>query len=141
MKRFWSVAIAIIGFFMVTLGKQVSAQLQEDGAYSWLTQTNISNFMGNINSLKKEEIVVVVVDTGLDKNHEWFKDENGNSRILDKYAAVCNNVGCQASSNYADSVMGNGTHVAGIIAKGTTSNVKIIPIKLDDKMNLTKIII
>lgn len=72
------------------------------------------DYLGDISSLPK--IVVGIIDTGIDLDHEFLKD-----RII------------QTGVNYSDTGYvdsenddhGHGTHVAGIIADNTTENVKI----------------
>lgn len=70
-----------------------------------------------------EEIIVAVLDTGIDTDHPWFVD-----RIADggqNYSSSTN------SSGYSyEDVRGHGTHVSGIIADLTLDNVKILPIKV-----------
>ncbi|MCR5206983.1 MAG: S8 family serine peptidase [Eubacterium sp.] len=67
---------------------------------------------------KNERIVVAVLDTGVDTEHDVFF-----RRCIKGYNAYKNN------SNISDS-NGHGTHVAGIIADNTPENVKIMPVKV-----------
>lgn len=91
--------------------------------------TNIYEFKQNITNMEKEDIVVVVVDSGFDTSSSWFQ-----GRVLDKHAAVCNSKECTVSKEYGpDEGDGHGTHVMGIIAQGTHNNVKFIPIKIEQE--------
>lgn len=68
---------------------------------------------------KKSEIIVAVIDTGVDSDHPFLK-----SRLIKKgYNAYGQN------SKWEDD-NGHGTHVSGIIVDNTPSNVKILPIKV-----------
>ena len=98
----------------------------------------------------KKEVVVVVIDTGLNTSHEMFKDRlitDGNGKIKgysyfnSKYQYSYNNL----SFDYNDTNKysfeddcGHGTHVAGIICNLTPSNVKILPIKIGNPNNDNK---
>ncbi|KXH84067.1 S8 family serine peptidase [Sporosarcina sp. HYO08] len=69
-------------------------------------------------------VIVAVIDTGIDYTHSFFRN-----RIVAGYDFV------DDDSDPMD-VQYHGTHVAGIIAKTTSENVKIMPIRaLDDKGN------
>ena len=79
-----------------------------------------------------EEIVVAVIDTGINTSHEMFKnrittDRKGNivGFGIDSYTATLTN-------NYEDDHR-HGSHVSGIICDNTPSNVKILPIKIFDE--------
>ncbi len=67
---------------------------------------------------KNEEIVVAVLDTGVDTKHRFLSDRMlvGYDVYEDSTAVVDKN--------------GHGTHVAGIIVDNTNDNVKILPIKV-----------
>lgn len=70
------------------------------------------------------QVIVAVIDTGLDSDHPWFKDRiasNGKAFVSSKYLG----------EEYEDD-NGHGTHVSGIICDLTLSNVKILPIKVLD---------
>ncbi len=72
------------------------------------------------------QIVVAVLDSGINASHELFKD-----RILSEYAA---NFTSETSSLYSyEDRFGHGTHVSGTIAEATMSNVKILPLKVLNK--------
>lgn len=71
-----------------------------------------------------ETVVIAVMDTGTDLAHPWFKD-----RIVSPYDAV-------EDDREPQDLFGHGTHVAGIIAGNTPSNVKIMPVRVfDDEGN------
>jgi len=68
-----------------------------------------------------EEIIVAVLDTGVDSNHEFLKD-----RMISGYNAIEDNFDTTDRDSH-------GTHVSGIIKDSTSSNIKIMPVKvLDD---------
>lgn len=71
--------------------------------------------------------IVVVIDSGIKKDHEIFKNR------LDTQHSIC--LSGDASITQYDDADGHGTHVAGIIADLTPKNVKIIAIKVQDKNN------
>ena len=62
------------------------------------------------------EIVVGVIDTGIDVDHEFLED-----RIIRTYY----NISSSGAENDENDDKGHGTHVAGIIADNTLDNVKI----------------
>ena len=72
---------------------------------------------------KLPEIKIAVVDTGANAGHELL-----NGRILSESRSFIN----QNTSDYSDE-NGHGTHVAGIIAQNTPSNVKILVLQALDK--------
>lgn len=67
---------------------------------------------------KKNEVIVAVLDTGIDAGHPIFKD-----RIVKGYNFVEGNNDTMDRNKH-------GTHVAGIVAASTNDNVKIMPIKV-----------
>ena len=73
------------------------------------------------------EIVVAVLDTGLDSDHIWFNNRIAKLNGVDVGANFSNseNSSCVYEDRY-----GHGTHVSGIIADLTFNNVKILPIKV-----------
>ncbi len=80
-----------------------------------------SNYLQNLGTLN--QVIVAVLDTGLDSDHEWFAG---------RVATGGKNFSTSTSSTafeYED-VEGHGTHVAGTIVDLTLSNVKILPIKV-----------
>ena len=74
------------------------------------------------------EVVVAVIDTGINNKHEVFKD---------KLIGIEKNF-CSGYDNQNEAIddNGHGTHVAGVIAELTTPNVKILPIKVMNKKGI-----
>lgn len=77
-----------------------------------------------------EEMVVAVIDTGINTSHTMFKnriliDDSGN------LVGITHTTTTYTYSGYSfEDDNGHGTHVAGIICDTTPSNVKILPVKL-----------
>ncbi len=74
-----------------------------------------------------QDVVVAVVDTGLNPTHPVFAN-----RVLSEYAVnfsqgISDNT---ALNQWNNDLNGHGTHVAGLIADMTLDNVKILPIKI-----------
>ncbi|MBO5885077.1 MAG: S8/S53 family peptidase, partial [Clostridia bacterium] len=100
------------------------------------------------NSVTKE-VVVVVIDTGLNTSHEMFTNrllkENGkvkgysyfNSPYQYSYSNLAFDIDDTKKYSFEDD-NGHGTHVAGIICDLTPSNVKILPIKIGNPENENK---
>lgn len=80
----------------------------------------------------KREVVVVVIDSGINTSHELFtnrilKDSSGNLVGDSYYTSLYTYSGYSFEDD-----MGHGSHVAGTIVELTPSNVKILPIKIFD---------
>ncbi|MBR4418877.1 MAG: S8 family serine peptidase, partial [Clostridia bacterium] len=74
------------------------------------------------------EVVVAVLDTGIDTDHPWFTDRllyDGNGKIIGKDYT---NVHPDEEYDFEDE-HSHGTHCSGIICDMTLSNVKILPLK------------
>lgn len=76
--------------------------------------SNIAKEHLNLINTVQNEVVVAVIDSGVEASHRIFKDEYGYSRVLNSDREMDNN------PNRV-----HGTHVAGIIADNTNDNVKI----------------
>ena len=72
------------------------------------------------------EIVVGIIDTGCDVT---TFNNNFNGRLKETYSVL------NDSSDVTDNVR-HGTHIAGTIAEGTSSNVKIIVVKVTDRSTI-----
>jgi len=77
---------------------------------------------------------VVIVDSGIEKNHPEFQDANGNSRVQEiNWFTASGVTGTMPTGHYTD-YDGHGTHVAGTIAGktfGWAKNAHIYSIKLN----------
>lgn len=96
-----------------------------------------------------KEVVVVVMDTGLNTSHEMFANRlikvsgkvKGYSYFNSPYQYSYGNLAFDIddTNKYSfEDDQGHGTHVAGIICDLTPSNVKILPIKIGDPQNDNK---
>ena len=107
----------------------IVSSVQDSFSYtSWgadsIGAKDYSNYLiNNIGSNNLPELVVAVLDSGLDSDHAWFQNRISNGGT--------NYSSSTSSTSYAwEDVYGHGTHVSGIIADLTLSNVKILPIKV-----------
>ncbi len=104
--------------------QQVSVQSSAETAehYSWGADVmGVDGFNAALeqSGLNENEVIVAVVDSGIDTDHEMFE-----GRLAD--------VGVNFSSSDvagAEDDNGHGTHVSGIICDLTLDNVKILPVK------------
>ena len=87
----------------------------------------------NNGSNKLEEMVVAILDTGIDTDHPWFVDRllyDNNGKIIGlDYTADQTDVNLNNEYKFEDD-NGHGTHCAGIICDMTLPNVKILPVKI-----------
>lgn len=97
---------------------QTATSITYDNHLSWGSESigvdDYIDYLGNISELP--EIVVGIIDTGIDLDHEFLKN-----RII----PTGYNVSDSGSLNSEDDDNGHGTHVAGIVVDNTTDNVKI----------------
>ena len=98
--------------------------------HSWgITESGFGDYVKELqkNGHTSQQIVVAVVDTGVDKNHVSF-----NNRLLEGYSFLGD------PSDYRDEHEGHGTHVTGIIVECTKGmeNVKILPVRVIGKNGL-----
>ena len=79
--------------------------------------------------INKEQVVVAVIDTGVDASHSFFQMNDGSCRILP---------GIREFDNIPFASLEHGTHIAGIIVANTPDNVKILSLNFayyDDHLN------
>lgn len=110
--------------------------MTEDWGYSAISADVYNEYLEDYNVGDGEEVVVVVIDSGINTSHELLKNrilKDGSGRYVGM-AATNDGVKVQTKYTYSgyefEDDNGHGTHVAGIIANSTPSNVKILPIKL-----------
>lgn len=73
---------------------------------------------------ENNQVTVAVLDTGINVDHSWFKGRIDNRSI---------NLAVDKESSDYDDVTGHGSHVSGIIVKGTTEKVKIMTVRIFDR--------
>lgn len=103
-------------------------------------------------------VIIGIIDTGIDYQHEDFRDADGNSRILaiwdqsragqgpaeisDTYGTECDSAEIADGTCPIVDVEGHGTHVAGIAAGsdeiygGVASDANIIVVRYDSRLSL-----
>ena len=109
----------------------IETQAVSEGKSAWgIYDTGLIQYKNKLNNKKdNQQVKVAVLDTGVRTTHEVFNEQNTADRLdlTDSYNYIGKN------KNIADD-NGHGTMVAGIIAEGTSNNVKIVPVKtLDSK--------
>lgn len=72
---------------------------------------------------QQNTVTVAVLDTGINVDHSWFKGRIDSRSI---------NLAVDKETSDYDDVTGHGSHVSGIIVKGTTENVKIMTVRIFD---------
>lgn len=98
-------------------------QPTRESIYDALDVLDYNQYLSQIST---DTVIVAVVDTGLDYTHTVFEN-----RIVKKYAVdFSQGIPTQDANLWYEDDRGHGTHVAGIIADMTLSNVKILPIKI-----------
>ncbi len=98
---------------------KLSAAYADKSASKLIGSDHYKKHLKNEGKMDKE-IIVAVVDSGVEVSHELLK-----GRTVKGYDIM-------NSDSKPEDVLGHGTHVAGIIADNTPSNVKIMPIKAMD---------
>jgi subtilisin family serine protease len=95
-----------------------SSSINYDNHLSWGSESigidDYIDYLGDVSELP--EVVVGIIDTGVDIDHEFLKD-----RIIE----TGYNTSDSGTKSSEDDDNGHGSHVAGIIADNTTDNVKI----------------
>lgn len=111
---------------------EVSSTSFSSGTYnSWganaIEINEYKEYLGDIPA--DREVVVAVIDTGINTNHQMFQDRF----LYDSYGNILGKSYYTSQYTYSgysfEDDQGHGTHVAGIICDLTPSNVKILPIK------------
>ena len=127
MKRLVKISIFIFSFFVFWLVAKV--EIKADTFEWWnYNYTHMNDFIDNIGKISKEEIVVAVIDSGFDANHSWFEGRFVGGATCDYSSCIDGGYHIESTDVLNYTYDSHGTHVAGIIAKGTTKNVKILPI-------------
>lgn len=97
----------------------------EETLYAALGIKTYNNYLMALSATQKlNDVVIAVVDSGLDETYPVFED-----RILTEDAMDFSH-GLSSTTTWHVDENGHGTHVAGIIADITLSNVKILPLRI-----------
>lgn len=101
-----------------------STSLADSGVNNWAYGLlEINKTLEYLNSIDCEDIVVGIIDSGIDYNHEVFKD-----RII----RTNKNFSFSGTANDEMDGHGHGTKCAGVVALSTPDNVKIEGFKIAD---------
>lgn len=93
-----------------------------DRIQSWNSKDiGFSDIKEKLAQIDLAEVVVAVLDSGIDTDHEMFE-----GRLIENFV----NCSSSGAANSCEDDFGHGTHVAGIIADNTLGNVKIKPYKV-----------
>lgn len=111
--------------YMTDSSTQISSVRPNYTAWGVVT-TGLNNYKTKIDySGSEDEILVAVLDTGINPNHEAFMESETADRLDFTYAHnYVNNTDDVTDDNR------HGTAVAGLIAESTSTNVKIVPVKV-----------
>ncbi len=97
---------------------KISTTSSQNNHLSWGSEAigidDYIDYLGDTTNLP--EIVVGIIDTGIDLDHEFLQD-----RIIETSI----NLSDSGTENCEDDDNGHGTHVAGIVTDNTTENVKL----------------
>ena len=83
-----------------------------------------------------DPVIVAVIDTGVRSTHEMFKyeewDDDNKKYVTKSRLLIYDDASFADSSSgpVTNDTIGHGTHVAGIIADGTSKQIRILPIKI-----------
>ena len=131
MKKIVKIGMFIFSFFafLFVSKVEVQAELLESWGYG---ATNMDDFLDKLREANPgidqgEEIVVAVFDSIFesDFNHPWLQGRQAGALIYCK-GGRCDNKPSEEDIRFFDD--GHGIGVAGIIAKATPDNVKILPV-------------
>ncbi len=124
--------------YVVMVDQELSASGYADNTYSYTSYRSWGARAMDVGGYRdylttngtSNQVVVVVIDTGVNVNHVMLKDRllrDGSNKVVgDAFVTTTN-----SSYTYAfEDDNGHGSHVAGTIAELTPSNVKILPIKV-----------
>lgn len=103
-----------------------SEAISNDGAFDGIHAMGLDKLKEDASTTEwnnKNNVTVAVLDTGIDVDHPWF------SGRIDKQSI---NMAVDKESSDYDDVTGHGTHVSGIIEKGTTDQVSIMAVRIFD---------
>ncbi len=102
-------------------------QPTNESLYTALGITTYNDYLSELSATQSlREVVIAVVDTGLDDSQAIFAN-----RVLTDYAMdFSQGLPSVTSNDWNIDENGHGTHVAGLIADMTLPNVKILPLKI-----------
>lgn len=97
---------------------------------------NYNQYLSTIDQHKKQTTYVAVLDSGVDTDHPFLSNRLDFTYARKyTYNKTTGETSTKDGKEFVEDAIGHGTHVAGIVADLTPSNVKIIPIKIIEDNN------
>lgn len=101
----------------------------EVAAYDGIKKMGMDQLKEEKDSWKNKSAKVAVIDSGINVDHQWFKNrldrENSINLALDE-----GNEDDKTKPAYSDTKQGHGSHVAGIITQATPEEVQVMAIRV-----------
>lgn len=136
-EDYWKYILIGLGVLVLFLSLGFSCSCESENNkkfenWEFKQERGLNYFIQKVNDSTSEEskqpVIVAVIDSGIDTDHSWFEN-----RLITDVAANCMNAFGKCKLGDYEDDHGHGTEVSGVVVKGTTDNVKILPIKVYDK--------
>jgi len=114
--------------YIVSIDENIVYTIEESNYNSWgIEKMSLDYAINSSNLASLNDVTVAIIDTGCDLK---LFNKYYSGKILETYNVL------EDSTESMNDKHGHGTHIAGTIAEGTPSNVKILPVKVSNTGNL-----